>query len=189
MALAFSAFGITGVGASELVAYPYWCIEKGYARNAGPRTEDEALGRRARGWTRVMQLDAWFSMVVFTVATVAFYLLGAAVLHPRGSIPRGPEMIPTLSRMYLQPLEGTPLAGFRALDPRRLPARGLGRPVQDPVRRDRRQQPPDGRLPQPAGHLAARDPAERERMVEGLLRHLPGRSRSGFTMPFASRRG
>ncbi len=29
--LAFSAFGITGVGASELVAYPYWCIEKGYA--------------------------------------------------------------------------------------------------------------------------------------------------------------
>src|SRR5262249_5380278 len=38
VALAFSAFGITGVGASELVAYPYWCIEKGYARNAGPRS-------------------------------------------------------------------------------------------------------------------------------------------------------
>ena len=35
LALAFSAFGITGVGASELVAYPYWCIEKGYARYAG----------------------------------------------------------------------------------------------------------------------------------------------------------
>jgi hypothetical protein len=29
-----------------------------------------------------MQLDAWFSMVIFTVATVAFYFLGAAVLHP-----------------------------------------------------------------------------------------------------------
>ena len=40
LALAFSAFGITGVGASELVAYPYWCIEKGYARGAGrgPKT-------------------------------------------------------------------------------------------------------------------------------------------------------
>ncbi len=60
-----------------------------------------------------MQLDAWFSMVVFTVATVAFYLLGAAVLHPQGLDPKGPEMIPTLSQMYLQPLEGTPLAGLR----------------------------------------------------------------------------
>jgi Mn2+/Fe2+ NRAMP family transporter len=115
LALAFSAFGITGVGASELVAYPYWCIEKGYARNAGPRGEDDQWAHRARGWIRVMQLDAWFSMVVFTVATVAFYLLGAAVLHPQGLDPKGSEMIPTLSQMYLKPLEGTPLAGMRSL--------------------------------------------------------------------------
>jgi manganese transport protein len=114
VALAFSAFGITGVGASELFAYPYWCIEKGYARATGVRSEDEAWARRARGWTRVMQLDAWFSMLVFTVATIAFYLLGAAVLHPQGLDPKGKEMIPTLSVMYLKPLEGTPLAGFRA---------------------------------------------------------------------------
>ncbi len=114
VALGFSAFGITGVGASELVAYPYWCIEKGYARNAGPRSENEDWARRARGWTRVMQLDAWFSMVVFTVATVAFYLLGAAVLHREGLDPRGPEMIPTLSRMYIQPLQGTPLEFLRS---------------------------------------------------------------------------
>ena len=115
LALAFSAFGITGVGASELVAYPYWCIEKGYARAAGARTDDDHWARRARGWIRVMQLDAWFSMVVFTVATVAFYLLGAAVLHPQGLDPKGSEMIPTLSQMYLRPLQGTPLEGFRAL--------------------------------------------------------------------------
>ena len=63
-----------------------------------------------------MQLDAWFSMVVFTVATVAFYLLGAAVLQPQGLDPKGPDMIPTLSRMYVQPLEGRPLAGLRGLD-------------------------------------------------------------------------
>ena len=62
-----------------------------------------------------MQLDAWFSMVVFTIATVAFYLLGAAVLHPQKLDPQGSEMIPTLSQMYLQPLEGTPLAGLRSL--------------------------------------------------------------------------
>ncbi|MFO0893251.1 MAG: Nramp family divalent metal transporter [Isosphaeraceae bacterium] len=110
LALAFSAFGITGVGASELVAYPYWCIEKGYARSAGPRGEDEAWATRARGWIRVMQLDAWFSMVVFTIATLAFYLLGAAVLHPQGLDPKGSDMIRTLSEMYLQPLVGTPLA-------------------------------------------------------------------------------
>jgi manganese transport protein len=110
VALAFSAFGITGVGASELVAYPYWCIEKGYARYAGARSQDPGWAHRARGWLRVMQLDAWFSMVVFTVATVAFYLLGAAVLHPQGLDPQGPKMIPTLSLMYLQPLGGTPLA-------------------------------------------------------------------------------
>ncbi len=107
--LAFSAFGITGVGASELFAYPYWCIEKGYARFTGVRTDEESWAHRARGWTRVMQLDAWFSMVVFTVATVAFYFLGAAVLHPQGLDPEGPKMLSTLSLLYLQPLEGTPL--------------------------------------------------------------------------------
>ncbi len=113
LALAFSAFGITGVGASELVAYPYWCIEKGYARYAGARSDKPDWADRARGWIRVMQLDAWFSMVIFTVATVAFYFLGAAVLHRQGLDPKGPEMIPTLSRMYLQPLEGTALAWLR----------------------------------------------------------------------------
>ncbi|WP_165250128.1 Nramp family divalent metal transporter [Paludisphaera soli] len=113
--LAFSAFGITGVGAAELVAYPYWCIEKGYAKFVGPKpaSDDARWVDRARGWTRVMQLDAWVSMLVFTIATVAFYLLGAAVLHPQGLDPKGPEMIPTLARMYLGPLEGTPLASLR----------------------------------------------------------------------------
>jgi Mn2+/Fe2+ NRAMP family transporter len=104
VALAFSTFGITGVGASELFAYPYWCIEKGYARFVGPRSADAAWGTRARGWLRVMQLDAWFSMVVFTLATVAFYLLGAAVLKPQGLNPQGAGMIATLSEMYVQPL-------------------------------------------------------------------------------------
>ncbi len=109
--LAFSAFGITGVGASELFAYPYWCIEKGYARAAGPRTPDESWAVRARGWLRVMQLDAWFSMLVFTLATVAFYFMGAAVLHGQlasGVISKGDlegaGMIRTLTHMYTQVL-------------------------------------------------------------------------------------
>ncbi len=103
-ALAFSTFGITGVGASELFVYPYWCIEKGYARYAGPRSDDEGWAHRARGWLRVMLLDAWFSMIVFTVATIAFYFLGAAVLKPQGLNPEGKDMLETLSLMYVRPL-------------------------------------------------------------------------------------
>ena len=80
----------------------WWPIRTGASRRAtrgiaGARSEDAGWAHRARGWIRVMQLDAWFSMVVFTVATVAFYFLGAAVLHPQGLDPKGPEMIPTLS--------------------------------------------------------------------------------------------
>jgi len=101
VAAAFGTFGITGVGASELYAYPYWCLEKGYARYTGPRSDDPAWAERARGWLRVMRLDAWVSMVVFTVATVAFYTLGATVLHQQGLHPAKSEMIKTLSQMYV----------------------------------------------------------------------------------------
>jgi hypothetical protein len=43
-------------------------------------------------------------MVVYTVATVAFYLLGAGVLHGLGRVPSGADMIPTLSALYTQTL-------------------------------------------------------------------------------------
>jgi manganese transport protein len=101
IAAAFSTFGITGVGASELYAYPYWCLEKGYARATGRRCDDPAWAERAKGWLRVMVLDAWVSMVVFTVATVAFYFLGAAVLNRHNLHPKGPQMIVTLAEMYV----------------------------------------------------------------------------------------
>jgi manganese transport protein len=99
---AFAAFGVIGVGASELIYYPYWCLEKGYARNVGPKEKTAAWVDRARGWLRVMQVDAWFSMVVYTGATVAFYLLGAAVLHGKGLSVTNADMIPALSHMYLE---------------------------------------------------------------------------------------
>jgi Mn2+/Fe2+ NRAMP family transporter len=101
VAAAFGAFGITGVGASELYAYPYWCLEKGYARFTGPRSDDPSWAARAKGWLRVMFLDAWVSMVVFTVATVAFYVMGATVLHRQGLHPEKSKMIETLSQMYV----------------------------------------------------------------------------------------
>ena len=49
-----------------------------------------------------MYMDAVFSMIVYTVSTAAFYVLGAAVLHGRNEIPRGYDMIETLSRMYTE---------------------------------------------------------------------------------------
>jgi Mn2+/Fe2+ NRAMP family transporter len=106
IAAAFGTFGITGVGAAELYAYPYWCLEKGYARSTGRRSASPQWAQRARGWMRVMYLDAWVSMAVFTVATVAFYLLGATVLHRQGLHPGRSEMIATLSEMYV-PTFGT----------------------------------------------------------------------------------
>ena len=100
LATALKTFGIIGVGASELVAYPYWCLEKGYARFTGPHEDSEAWADRARGWMRVMRWDAWCSMVVYTVATLAFYLLGAAILGRIGLNPSNNELIRTLNVMY-----------------------------------------------------------------------------------------
>jgi Mn2+/Fe2+ NRAMP family transporter len=99
---ALAVFGITGIGTSELVYYPYWCVEKGYADAAGPPDSSPVWLERARGWIRVMNVDALVSMVVYTVLTVAFYVLGASVLHARGDVPEGMEMISTLSKMYTE---------------------------------------------------------------------------------------
>lgn len=99
--VAVATFGVTGVGASELYAYPYWCLEKGYGKFVGPKSNDPAWERRAKGWIRVMNLDAWVSMIVFTAATVAFYILGATVLHRQGLKPEDSQMIATLSQMYI----------------------------------------------------------------------------------------
>jgi len=103
---ALATFGIIGVGASELVSYPYWCLEKGYAKFTGPRELTGDWERRAKGWMRVMQWDAWASMVVYTFATIAFFLLGAAILWRTGLDPEGNEMIRYLSVMY-EPVFGS----------------------------------------------------------------------------------
>ena len=102
--VAFAAFGVTGVGASELIYYPYWCLEKGYARYIGPRDDSPAWRARAIGWLRVLHVDAALSLMIYTGATVAFYILGAAVLHARGAEVSDRELIETLSQMYRQTL-------------------------------------------------------------------------------------
>ena len=102
---ALAMFGITGVGADEITTYNYWCLEKGYARWTGPNDGSDAWLRRAKGWIGVMYKDAFLSMVIYTISTIAFYLMGAAVLHRQGLVPGGAnEMITTLARMYTDTL-------------------------------------------------------------------------------------
>ncbi|MBI4602164.1 MAG: Nramp family divalent metal transporter [Planctomycetes bacterium] len=124
---AVAMFGITGVGASELITYPYWCIEKGYARSVGPRPGAGGTGRvdasgerdwerRARGWIRVLRLDAWISMAIYTTATLAFFALGAAVLHGhtggKGLGANVSAMMSNLAAMYEPVLGSTGALAF-----------------------------------------------------------------------------
>ncbi len=101
LATALATFGIIGVGASELIAYPYWCLEKGYAVHTGPHRNTEDWLRRAKGWLRVMHYDVFLSMIVYTIATVAFYLVGVSVLHRYGRDPEGMRMTSTLAEAYV----------------------------------------------------------------------------------------
>lgn len=104
--VAIAAFGITGVGGDEVMAYNYWLVEKGYAAKTGPRDDSPEWIARARGWIKVMYWDAFLSMLVYTFMTVAFYILGAAILNAQGLVPEGFETVKTLSRMYTDSLGG-----------------------------------------------------------------------------------
>lgn len=104
VAVAFGAFGITGVGGDEIIHYNYWCLEKGYAAYSGKNDGSDSWKARAGGWIKVMKLDALIAMGVYTTVTAAFYLLGAAILHAQGDIPQGYAMVETLSTMYTESL-------------------------------------------------------------------------------------
>ena len=100
--VALGAFGITGVSSDEAISYPYWCLEKGYAKATGKNDGSDQWVVRAKGWIKVMYLDAFLSMIIYTVTTAAFYVLGAAILHRTGYIPEGYQTIEVLSRIYTE---------------------------------------------------------------------------------------
>jgi Mn2+/Fe2+ NRAMP family transporter len=101
LAIALAAFGLIGVGSSEIIMYPYWCLEKGYAKFTGPFQDTPEWHDNAKGWIKVLQIDAWLSLVVYTIATVAFYLLGASILHRNELLPEENNLITTLGEMYV----------------------------------------------------------------------------------------
>lgn len=103
---ALAMYAGTGVAFGEMWVYTYWCVEKGYARNAGAPQPGSEWPRRAKGWIRVMYTDAALTMVVYTVSTVCFYLLGAAILYIQQLNPDGRETIVTLSSIYTDSFGG-----------------------------------------------------------------------------------
>ena len=49
-----------------------------------------------------MNVDVIGSMIIYTIATVAFYMLGAGILNKLGMVPAGKEMISVLTNIYTQ---------------------------------------------------------------------------------------
>jgi len=60
-----------------------------------------------------MYKDVTVSLVIYTFATAAFFIMGAAVLHTQKLVPGGAnEMITTLARMYTDSLGQWAMIGF-----------------------------------------------------------------------------
>ncbi|MDF2157921.1 Nramp family divalent metal transporter [Algoriphagus sp. CAU 1675] len=118
--VAIGAFGITGVASDEIIAYTYWCQEKGYASFVGEYDGSEEWKSRAKGWIKIMQMDAFLAMLIYTLVTAAFYLLGASILHGNQEIPEGMDLINSLASIYTESLgpnarTGYLIGGFFAL--------------------------------------------------------------------------
>ena len=104
--LALAMYGFTGVNSSESASYTYWCIEKGWPSHIGADRNDPGWLDRAQGWIRVLHTDVWATLIILTLATLPFYLLGAGVLHRSGAAPSGLDTIRTLSAMFTDVLGG-----------------------------------------------------------------------------------
>lgn len=110
--VAIGAFGITGVASDEIIAYTYWCQEKGYATFTGPNDGTESWKGRAKGWIKIMYLDAFLTMIIYTLVTASFYLLGAAILHSNHALPDGMELINSLAAIYTESLGSGAKVGY-----------------------------------------------------------------------------
>ena len=93
-ALALAVFGFTGISYGEIMAYTYWCQEKGYANPADDKEKKKA-------WIKVMQTDVWATVFFVTIGTLPFFLLGASVLHTLELYPPpGGDIIQTLLNIF-----------------------------------------------------------------------------------------
>ena len=56
--LALAVFGFTGISYGEIMAYTYWCLEKGYADHSDKKN-----------WIKIMQTDVWATVFFVTICT------------------------------------------------------------------------------------------------------------------------
>lgn len=96
-----SLIGALGVSGAELVVYPYWVLEKGYGRHLGPRNS-EGWVERARGWIRMLKVDAGLATLLATAVTAAYFILGAAILFPLGMTPAGIGVVDQISSIFTE---------------------------------------------------------------------------------------
>ena len=86
--LALAVFGFTGISYGEIMAYTYWCLEKGYADNTSNDIEE------TKHWIKTMQTDVWVTVFFITLGTLPFFFLGAGVLN---NVPELQESLATSS--------------------------------------------------------------------------------------------
>ncbi len=91
--------GGLGVSGIELLVYPYWIHEKGYAKFLGD-PNSPGWSDRARGWIRIIKIDAAAATILATVITAAFFLLGCAILHRQGIQPEGIGVVDKMSAIF-----------------------------------------------------------------------------------------
>lgn len=94
-----SLLGALGATGNELFMYPYWILEKGYARHVGSADDDGWLDR-AKGWIRVLQVDVFVCTALATLTTLGYFLIGGAVFYGGGDELSGDDIIERLSAMY-----------------------------------------------------------------------------------------
>ena len=86
--LALAVFGFTGISYGEIMAYTYWCLEKGYAEDTDNDIEEK------KHWIKTMQTDVWVTVFFITLGTLPFFFLGAGVLN---NVPELQESLATSS--------------------------------------------------------------------------------------------
>jgi Mn2+/Fe2+ NRAMP family transporter len=96
-----SLMGALGVAANELLMYPYWVLEKGYARELGD-PDSPGWSDRVRQWTRAIWVDAGLCTAISTIVTAAFFLLGAAVLFRQQRVPEGLGVVDQISSVFTE---------------------------------------------------------------------------------------
>jgi Mn2+/Fe2+ NRAMP family transporter len=96
-----SLMGALGVAANELLMYPYWILEKGYARELGD-SQAPGWADRVRQRVRWIWIDAGFSTALATLVTGAFFLLGAAILFGKPDKPQGPQVVDQISSVFTE---------------------------------------------------------------------------------------